>query len=72
MALKFHTGVVKKLNRNVRKLWDLVPTFVGVTVEKLVVGGGGGGFWPRGRRGKLLVLKTFCHLVNISSLFPLT
>ena len=40
MALKFLTGVVKKINRNVRKLWDLVPTFVGVTVEKLVVGVG--------------------------------
>ena len=44
MALKFHTGVVKKLNRNVRKFWDLVPTFVGVTVEKLVVGVGVGAF----------------------------
>ena len=40
MAWTFHTGVVKKLNLNVRKFWDLVPTFVGVTVEKLVVGVG--------------------------------
>ena len=44
----------KKVETIVRKFWRLIPTFVGVTAEKLVGGGGGGGgagFWGGGGRG---------------------
>ena len=40
MAFKFHTSVEKGLKLKVRKFWRLIPTFVEVTGEKLVVGGG--------------------------------
>ena len=40
--LNFYTSVVKRLELKVRKFWGLIPTFVEVTGEKLVVGGGGG------------------------------
>ena len=33
--------MVKRLELKVRKFWGLIPTFVEVTGEKLVVGGGG-------------------------------
>ena len=33
----------KKVETIVRKFWRLIPTFVGVTAEKLVGRGGGGG-----------------------------
>ena len=36
MALKFHTCVAKGLKLKVRKFHRLIPTFVEVTVEKLV------------------------------------
>ena len=39
--LNFYTSVVKRLELKVRKFWGLIPTFVEVTGEKLVVGGGG-------------------------------
>ena len=38
MALKFYTNMEKGLKLKVRKIWGLIFTFVGVTVEKL--GGG--------------------------------
>ena len=38
--LNFYTSVVKRLELKVRKFWGLIPTFVEVTGEKLVVGGG--------------------------------
>ena len=40
MNLKFHTSVEKGLELKVRKFYGLVPTFVEVTWEKLVRGGG--------------------------------
>ena len=49
MKLKFYTSVTKRLKLKVKKFWNLAPTFVAVTGEKLVVGGGvgeGGGFAP--------------------------
>ena len=36
--LKFYTSVAKGLKLNARKFWGLIPTFVGVTGEKLVRG----------------------------------
>ena len=36
MVLKFHTNIAKWLEINVRTFWRLIPTFIGVTVEKLV------------------------------------
>ena len=36
--LKFYTSVAKGLKLKVRKFWGLIPTFVEVTVEKVVWG----------------------------------
>ena len=36
MALKYYTTVRKGLKLKVRKFWGLVPTIVGITVEKIV------------------------------------
>ena len=41
MALKFYKSVIRELKRNVGKIKGLILTFVEVTWEKLVVGGGG-------------------------------
>ena len=41
--LKFYTSVAKRSKLKVRKFWELIPTFVEVTGEKLV---GGGLFTP--------------------------
>ena len=38
MALKFYTSVAKGLKLIVKKFWELIPTFVEVTGEKLVGG----------------------------------
>ena len=38
--LKFYTSVPKVLKVKVRKIWELIPTFVEATGEKLVEGGG--------------------------------
>ena len=38
MALKFYTSLTKGLKLKVRKFWELIPTFVEVTGEKLVGG----------------------------------
>ena len=46
MVMKFYNSVVNGLKLKVRKFWGLIPTFVEVTVEKLV-GGGGGTFCGR-------------------------
>ena len=35
MALKFYTSVAKGLKLKIRKLWELIPTFVEVTGKKL-------------------------------------
>ena len=43
MAFKFYTSVAKGLKLKVRKFCGLIPTFVVVTGEKLVVGLLGGG-----------------------------
>ena len=43
-SLKFYTSMAKKLKLKVRKFWGLIPTFVEVTGEKMV--GGGGAFYP--------------------------
>ena len=40
MALNFYTSVAKRLTLHVRKFCGLIPTFVEVTREKLVGGGG--------------------------------
>ena len=37
--LKLYTSLSKGLKRKVRKFWGLIPTFVEVTGENLVVGG---------------------------------
>ena len=37
MTSKFYTSVVEGLKLKVRKFWVLIPTFVEVTGEKLVV-----------------------------------
>ena len=42
MVLKFYTSVAKGLKQKVRKFCGLIPTFLEVTGEKLVVGGSGG------------------------------
>ena len=42
MTLKFYTSVAKRLKLKVRKFWELIPTFVEITGEKLV----GGAFRP--------------------------
>ena len=39
--LKFYTNVAKELKLKIRKFWVLIPTFVEVTGEKLIKGGGG-------------------------------
>ena len=36
MALKIYTSIVKCLKLKARKFWGLIPTFVGVTAEKLI------------------------------------
>ena len=41
--LKFYTNVAKELKLKIRKFWVLIPTFVEVTGEKLIKGGGEGG-----------------------------
>ena len=38
--LKFYNSVAKELKLKVRKFWRLIPTFVEITWEKLVEGGG--------------------------------
>ena len=40
--LKFYIGLSKGLRLKVKKFWELILTFVEVTGEKLVRGGGGG------------------------------
>ena len=44
MVLKFYASMVKRLKLKVRKFLGLIPTFVKVTGENLV---GGGGICPR-------------------------
>ena len=41
--LKFYTSVAKVLKLEVKTFWELNPTFVEVTREKLAGGRGGGG-----------------------------
>ena len=43
--LKFYTIVEKALQLKVKTFLELNPTFVEVTGEELVEGGGGGAFW---------------------------
>ena len=69
MALKPYTGVGKMLKLNARKCWSLIPTFVGVTAEKLVEGLFAGG---------LNILKTFIKVrytlsgkISSGKIFPL-
>ena len=38
IALTFYSSVAKGLKLKVRKFWELIPTFVEVTKEKLVGG----------------------------------
>ena len=38
MNLKFYTSVAKELKLKVRKFWELIPTLIEVTEEKLVGG----------------------------------
>ena len=40
MALKFYNSVTKELKLYVRMFWGLIPTFVEVRGEKLLVGRG--------------------------------
>ena len=46
MNLKFYISVAKVLKLKVEKFLGLIPIFVGVTGEKLVVVVGGGAFCP--------------------------
>ena len=64
-----YTGVGKMLKLNARKCWSLIPTFVGVTAEKLVEGLFAGG---------LNILKTFIKVrytlsgkISSGKIFPL-
>ena len=45
MALKFYTSVAKGSELKVRKLCEVIPSFVEVTEEMLVMGGWGRGGW---------------------------
>ena len=36
ISLKFYSSVAKELKLKVRKFWELIPTFIEVTGEKLV------------------------------------
>ena len=45
MALKFYTSVAKGSELKVRKLCEVIPSFVEVTEEMLVLGGRGRGGW---------------------------
>ena len=38
ISLKFYSNVAKELKLKVRKFWELIPTFIEVTGEKLVGG----------------------------------
>ena len=38
MTLEFYTSVVKVLKLKVKRFWDLISTFVGITAAKLVGG----------------------------------
>ena len=69
MTIKPYTGVGKMLKLNARKCWSLIPTFVGVTAEKLVEGLFAGG---------LNILKTFIKVrytlsgkISSGKIFPL-
>ena len=57
----------KKVETIVRKFWRLIPTFVGVTAEKLVGGGGGGGAGLLGGGGETNLFKTFIKVRHTSS-----
>ena len=58
--LKFYTSVAKGLKLKVRKFLGLIPTFLEVTGEKLVGGGGGILFCPPFWIGsKCLLLRLF-------------
>ena len=55
--LKFYTNVAKGLNLKVGKILGLVHTFLEVTGEKLLAGGGGGTFLPPSWIGLKTVIK---------------
>ena len=50
MTLNFYTSVAKVLKLKVRKISELIPTFLKVTEKKLVVGGGRSFCSPSGIR----------------------
>ena len=58
--LKFCTSVAKGLNLKVRKFWGPIPTFVEVTGEKLV--GGGGAFKSQNIRNMIIDFRINYHL----------
>ena len=57
----------KKVETIVRKFWRLIPTFVGVTAEKLVGGGGGEGGRLFAGEGETNLFKTFIKVRHTSS-----
>ena len=63
--LKFYTSVAKGLKLKVRKFLGLIPTFVEVTGEKLV--GGGGAFLPPPLHPSWIGLRVDYHLNRIWS-----
>ena len=67
MAFKLYAIVAKRLKLKVRKSWRLIPTFVGVTREKLVRRGGWGWWGQIGLMiiGFISLLKLFCAGLSI-------
>ena len=64
---KFYNSVAKGLKIKVKKVWGLIPTFVEVTGEKLV--GGGGLFGPppilnRAKEDFFQLMNNFCFCKN--------
>ena len=67
ISLKFYSSVAKELKLKVRKFWELIPTFIEVTGEKLV---GGEAFCPPswiGLKNKLWPL-TICFYFLMNAL----
>ena len=70
MALKFYTSVAKGSELKVRKLCEVIPSFVEVTEEMQVLGGWGLGVrkgWPP----PILNRVDVAEWANIPNFFPL-
>ena len=69
MVLTFYISVAKGLKLKVRELWGLIPTFVEVTVEKLVGGLSGPSILNRVKLSSydscLVLLSCVCSKSNL-------